>query len=121
MLNSSSRLSGSQGVEGALSCLQAKYKISTDVIATITSKIANRLFHALGKDYFMLHKTLHGFIKVHSPFKLLITINGNTIKANKFCDDGPVKAGHNKGLGFQAGLEQCIELLSILKQMVSLE
>jgi len=35
--------------------------------AAVTYVLANRIFHALGKDYFMLHKILCGFITVHSP------------------------------------------------------
>ena len=51
-------------------CLQAKpykYRCSS-CQAAVTSELANRLFHVLGKDYFMLHKILYGFITAHSPF-----------------------------------------------------
>ena len=44
----------------AMRCLQAKpYKYrcySCQLQAAVTSELANRLFHVLGKDYFMLHK-----------------------------------------------------------------
>ena len=33
-----------------------------DQMAAVTSELANRLFHVLGKDYFMLHKILCDFI-----------------------------------------------------------
>ena len=54
-------------------CLQAKpykYRYSSCQVA-VTSELANRLFHLLGKNYFMLHKNLIlcGFIAAHSPFK----------------------------------------------------
>ena len=59
-------------LEGAIHCLQAKpykYRCSS-YQAAVTSELANRLFHVLGKDYFMLHKILCGFIIAHSPFNL---------------------------------------------------
>ena len=46
--------------KGAMHCLQAKpykYRCSS-CQAAVTSVLANRLFHVLGKDYFMLHKIL---------------------------------------------------------------
>ena len=51
-------------------CLQAKpYKYTCySCQAAVTYELANRLLHVLGKDYFMLHKILHGFITAHSPF-----------------------------------------------------
>ena len=54
-------------------CLQAKpYKYTCySCQAAITSELANRLLHVLGKDYFMLHKILCGFITAHSPFNHL--------------------------------------------------
>ena len=53
-------------------CLQAKpYKYQcSSCQAAVTSELDNRLIHVLGKDYFMLHKILCGFITAHSPFKL---------------------------------------------------
>ena len=59
------------GVKGAMHCLQAKpYKYTCySCQAAGTSELANRLFHVLGKNYFMLHKILCGFITMHSPFK----------------------------------------------------
>ena len=48
-------------------CLRAK---PTDLVA-ITSVLANKLFHVLGKDYFMIRKIFCGFLKVHSPFNSL--------------------------------------------------
>ena len=55
-------------------CLQTKpykYRCSS-YQAVVTSELASRLFHVLGKDYFMLHKMLCGFITItaHTPFKL---------------------------------------------------
>ena len=38
----------------------------------ITCVLANRV---LGKDYFMLHKILCGFITAHSPFKKLVQLH----------------------------------------------
>ena len=58
-------------------CLQAKpykYRCSS-CQAAVTSELANRLFHVLGKDYFMLHKILCGFITAHSPFKICQQLN----------------------------------------------
>ena len=51
-------------------CLQAKpYKYTCySCQAAVTCVLANRLLHVLGKDYFMLHKILCGFITAHSPF-----------------------------------------------------
>ena len=48
-------------------CLQAKpYKYTCySCQAAVTSELANRLLHVLGKDYFMLHKILCGFITAH--------------------------------------------------------
>ena len=53
-------------------CLQAKpYKYTCySCQAAVTSELANRLLHVLGKDYFMLHKILCGFITVHSPLSV---------------------------------------------------
>ena len=58
--------------KGAMRCLQAKpYKYTCySCQAAVTCVLANRLFHVLGKDYFMLHKILCGFITAHSPFKI---------------------------------------------------
>ena len=59
-------------IKGAMCCLQAKpykYRCSS-CQAAVTYKLANRLFHLLGKDYFMFHKILCGFITVHSPFNV---------------------------------------------------
>ena len=47
--------------KGAMRCLQTKpnkYRCSS-CQAAVTSELANRLFHVLGKDYFMLHKNGH--------------------------------------------------------------
>ena len=54
-------------------CLQAKpYKYTCySCQAAVTCVLANRTFHVLGKDYFMLHKILCGFITAHSPFNYL--------------------------------------------------
>ena len=51
-------------------CLQAKpYKYTYySYLAAVTCVLANRLFHVLGKDYFILHKILCGLITAHSPF-----------------------------------------------------
>jgi len=53
-------------------CLQAKpYKYTCySCQAAVTCVLTNRIFHVLGKDYFMLHKILCGFITAHSLFKL---------------------------------------------------
>ena len=53
--------------KGAKHCLQAKaYKYRCYSCQTaVTSVVVNRLFHALGKDYFMLHKILFGSITAH--------------------------------------------------------
>ena len=64
-------------LKGAMRCLQAKpykYRCSS-CQAAVTSVLANRLFHVLGKDYFMLRKILCGkilcgFITAHSPFNM---------------------------------------------------
>ena len=54
-------------LKGAMRLLQAKpYKYRCSQ-AAVTSKLANRLFHVLGKDDFMLHKILCGFITAHEP------------------------------------------------------
>ena len=56
-------------IKGAMRCLQAKpYKYTCySCQAAVTCVLANRIFHVLGKDYFMLHKILCGFITAHSP------------------------------------------------------
>ena len=68
-------------IKGAMRCLQAKpYKYTCySCQAAVTSELANRLLHVLGKDYFMLHKILCGFITAHSPFKLLLNHNDVTV------------------------------------------
>ena len=62
--------------KGAMHCLQAKpYKYTCySCQAAVTCVLANTLFNVLGKDYFMLHKILCGFITVHSPFNFKWTI-----------------------------------------------
>ena len=57
-------------IKGAMRCLQAKpYKYQCSSCQAVVT--ANRLFHVLDKDYFMLHKILCGFITVHSPFNMI--------------------------------------------------
>ena len=42
--------------------------------AAVTTELANRLLHLLGKDYSMLHKIrLCGFIKAHNLFNTILT------------------------------------------------
>ena len=61
-------------IKGAMCCLQAKpYKYtcsSCQAAVTVTCVLANRLFHALGKDYFMFTQNICGFKTAHSPFKM---------------------------------------------------
>ena len=48
-------------------CFQAKpykYRYSS-CQAAVTSELANKLFHVLGKDYFMLHKILGQLNLIH--------------------------------------------------------
>ena len=63
-------LQSQHSIKGAMRCLQAKpYKYTCySCQAAVTCVLANRLFHVLGKDYFMLHKIICGFITAHSPF-----------------------------------------------------
>jgi len=52
-------------------CSQAKpYKYTCHSCqAAVTCVLVNILFHVLGKDYFMLHIIVCGFITARSPFK----------------------------------------------------
>ena len=56
-------------------CLQAKpYKYTCySCQAAVTYVLANRIFHVaiIGKDYFMLHKILCGFITAHSQDNII--------------------------------------------------
>ena len=69
-------------------CLQAKpYEYTCYASQTaVTCVLANRLFHVLGKDYFMLHKILCGFKTAHSPFKCVCVTMCSLVMSLFSCD-----------------------------------